>query len=178
MPPDPRMYPPRVIDRTRIDDLAAITVGYLANHLARPQSGVWLKSVIDLDVRWLAYIRSTTNIQGRWPKVSPTSRWEPLWSADHIEALNDQLDKTLRVFRASLHREPVTMLQRRAIILDTLFQVARSLAVGLSWDEGLQILERWLISKGRRPSLYYRTALSAIHRRMEALNEEDPSTRR
>lgn len=165
------MFPPKPIGQSRMDEIAAITVGYLVNHLARPQSGVWLKSVIDLDVRWLAYIRSSTNIQGRWPKVSPTLRWEPLWSVDHIEDLNDQLDKTLRVFRDSLHREPVTMLQRRAIILDTLFQVARSLAVGLSWDEALQILERWLISKGRRPSLYYRTALGAIHRRMQALEE-------
>jgi hypothetical protein len=142
----------------------------MADHASAPEYHYSLTAAINIDIRWLAYIRSTTNIQNRWPICSPTTSWYPTWQPGKYEALQDCLDQTLRVFREHMEdpmRSRTTMDTRRTRILNTMFQVCRSLIVGLTWDEGFDILERWLLSKGRKPELYYRTLLAAVQHRLE-----------
>ena len=156
--------------------IAAESVAFMADHASAPEYHYSLTAAINIDIRWLAYIRSTTNIQNRWPINSPTLSWTPMYQQESFDDLQTQLDRTLRVFRELMEdpmRSRTTMATRRTRILDTMFQVCRSLIVGLTWDEGFDILERWLLSKGRKPELYYRTLLIAVERR---LKKKRPST--
>jgi hypothetical protein len=174
-------FPPVVDANTRAPHRAAIAVGFLVQHLARPESGTWLRAVVDLDVVFLAWVRASTNIQASNTYMEPGSTWEPLWRDDlHLTRLQQQLDRSLVVFREHLSPdgEDITVIQRREILLDTLFQICRSLFVGLSMPEAVDILERWLTSKGRRPVLWYRTVVVFLAQRIEVLERENPPTQR
>jgi len=159
-----------VPEQRTLPQYAADGVALMADHASAPEYHYSLTAAINIDIRWLSYIRSTTNIQSRWPINSPTLSWTPMYQQESFEALQTQLDRTLRAFREHMEdpmRSRTTMATRRTRILDTMFEVCRSLIVGLTWDEGFDILERWLLSKGRKPELYYRTLLVAVQRRLE-----------
>ena len=170
--------PPVVDANTRAPQRAAAAVGFMVQHLARPESGTWFNAVVDLDVIFLAWVRASTNLQASNTYLAPGSTWKPLWKDDlHLTRLQHQLDRSLAVFREHLSPdgEDITVIQRREILLDTIFQVCRSLFVGLSMSEAADILERWMTSKGRRPVLWYRTLVVFLAQRIEALEPAERS---
>ena len=174
-------FPPVVDANTRAPHRAAVSVGFMVQHLARPESGTWLRAVVDLDVIFLAWVRASTNIQASNTYLAPASTWTALWRVDlHLTRLQHQLDRSLVVFREHLSPdgEDITVIQRRQILLDTIFQICRSLFVGLSMSEAADILERWMTSKGRRPVLWYRTLVVFLAQRIEALETENPPAQR
>jgi hypothetical protein len=167
-------------EQQSIRDFAEASVALMHDHARDPERhGNSLGYALRYDLRWLCYLRSTLNVQrtlGSWPACSPTGTWKPLWLGDQLESLRTRLDATIYIFREETMITPprTSMEVRRRHILETLFQVARSLSVGLTWDEGFEILEAWLRSKGRDPRLYYCTLLGAVERR---LNRKRPSTK-
>ena len=157
-----------------IHEYAKAGVVLMHDHARDPDRHInSLRHTLSYDLRWLCFIRSTINIQavlGSHPTASPTRTWRPMWQGERLDRLRQHFNRLIETYREDIvGKTPprTTMAMRRQHMLDTLFHVARSLCVGLTWDEGFEILERWLEAKGRDPRLYYCTLLGAVERRLE-----------
>lgn len=167
------MYPPQEVGNHNPRHWAGVAVGFLVQQVARPESGVWLKAAVDLDIRVLAWVRSLTNIQAVHPETSST--WQPMWQPDRLSPLQHQLDRTLAVLREHLDpaAEDIDMTERRQMLLDTVFHILRSLLVGLSPSEAAKVLEAWLVRRQRSPLKFYYLLMNVIHARIQALDKEE-----